>query len=184
MLMTLGSYRMEEARIIFKAGKNRDGYFDADDLLAQVNTAIDIHESLFSLGNVRGLFAFNNAPSHQKRSPDALSARHLPKNPKVWHPSPGVRMHDAQLADGTRQPLYHPDDHPSHPGQFKGIKVLIEERGLWSESDKLNAECAGFKCPPGRTDCCCRRLLFTQPDFEGQKCMLQEYFESRGLPLR
>ena len=35
-----------EARIIFKAGKNRDGYFDADNLLRQVDKAIDIFEGL------------------------------------------------------------------------------------------------------------------------------------------
>ena len=31
-----------EAQIIFKAGQNRDGYFDTDNLLQQVNKAIDI----------------------------------------------------------------------------------------------------------------------------------------------
>ena len=31
-----------EARIFFKAGLNRDGYFSADNLLQQVDYAIDI----------------------------------------------------------------------------------------------------------------------------------------------
>jgi hypothetical protein len=31
--------------VFFKAGKNRDGYFDAGDLLQQVENAIDIFES-------------------------------------------------------------------------------------------------------------------------------------------
>ena len=34
-----------EACVFFKAGKNRDGYFDADDLLQQVENTIDIFES-------------------------------------------------------------------------------------------------------------------------------------------
>jgi hypothetical protein len=33
-----------EAHIVFKAGKNHDGYFDSNDLLAQVDKAIDIFE--------------------------------------------------------------------------------------------------------------------------------------------
>ena len=37
---------IREARIIFKAGRNRDGWFDADDLLQQVDKAIDIFEGL------------------------------------------------------------------------------------------------------------------------------------------
>jgi hypothetical protein len=54
-----------EARIIFKAGKNHDGYFGAEELLTQVDSAIDIFEGL-SKGNFKALFLFDNAPSHQK----------------------------------------------------------------------------------------------------------------------
>jgi hypothetical protein len=74
---------IREARIIFKAGKNRDGYFDADDLLAQVDKAIDIFEGL-TKGWAQGLFLFDNAPSHQKRAPDAISARHMVKGASVF----------------------------------------------------------------------------------------------------
>jgi hypothetical protein len=35
-------------------------------------------------------------------------------------------------------------------------------------------------CGAGKTDCCCRRLLFTQPDFENQKSHLEEYITSWG----
>jgi hypothetical protein len=68
-----------EARILFKAGVNRDGYFDADDLQRQVDYAIDIFESKTN-GYAQGLFLFDNAPSHQKRAPNALSARKMPKS--------------------------------------------------------------------------------------------------------
>ena len=68
-----------EARILFKPGVNRDGYFDANDLQKQVEHAIDIFEGKTN-GNAQGLFLFDNAPSHQKRAPDALSARKMPKS--------------------------------------------------------------------------------------------------------
>ena len=42
-------------------------------------------------------------------------------------------------------------------------EAIIRERGLWPVKGLL-AQCEGFKCAPGKTDCCCRRLLFTQPD--------------------
>ena len=35
-------------------------------------------------------------------------------------------------------------------------------------------------CGAGKTDCCCCRLLFTQPDFENQKSHLEEYITSWG----
>jgi hypothetical protein len=66
------------------------------------------------------------------------------------------------------------------PGWFKGMEVIIRERRLWPEEGGLQAQCADFKCTADRTDCCCRRLLFTQPDFGSQKSQLQEFIESRG----
>ena len=62
------------------------------------------------------------------------------------------------------------------PGWFKGMEAIIRERGLWP-ADGLLAQCTNFRCPPGRTDCCCRRLLFMQPDFQDQKSLLQEHIE-------
>ena len=50
---------------------------------------------------------------------------------------------------------------------FKGMEIIIWERGLWPQNG-LNAQCEGFKCEMGKTDCCCRRLLFSQSDFVNQ----------------
>lgn len=85
--------KFSDARVFFKAGKNRDGYFDAEDLLKQMNNVIDIFEG--RTGRLAtGLFLFDNAPSHQKRAPDALSAQKMPKNPNAtWrHNKDGPKM--------------------------------------------------------------------------------------------
>ena len=65
------------------------------------------------------------------------------------------------------------------PGWFKEMEEIIRERGLLPEGG-LRAQCDGFKCKEGETACCCRRLLFTQPDFQAQKFQLEEFIESRG----
>ena len=188
-----------EARIVFKAGKNCDGYFGAEELLTQVDSAIDIFEGL-SKGNFKALFLFDNAPSHQKRAADAISARKMAKGAPIFpftflkfyltsidegprkdwthHPG-GPRMRHGHLPNGNAQPFYFPDDHPSMPGWFKGMEQIIRERGLWP-AEGLVAQCPNFRCPPGRTDCCCRRLLFSQQDFSNHKSQLQELIESRG----
>ncbi|KIJ31065.1 hypothetical protein M422DRAFT_186398 [Sphaerobolus stellatus SS14] len=59
------------------------------------------------------------------------------------------------------------------------MEWIIRERDLWPENG-LKAQCEGFKCEPGRTDCCCRKLLFTQPDFVNQKSHLEELITSRN----
>jgi len=54
-----------DMQILFKAGKNREGWFGSNELITQVNHAIDIFKGL-TKGNAQGLFLFDNAPSHQK----------------------------------------------------------------------------------------------------------------------
>ena len=49
-----------------------------DDLLMQVDNAIDIFEGRCK-GYAQGLFLFDNAPSHQKHAQDAISARNMVK---------------------------------------------------------------------------------------------------------
>jgi len=59
------------------------------------------------------------------------------------------------------------------------MEHIIRERGLWPEGG-LPAECAGPKRPEGQASCCCRHLLYSQPDFLSQKPQLQEHIESHG----
>ena len=67
----------EAARVLFKAGKNWEGYFTNDDILNQANKAMDILEKNFQ--NEDHVLVFDNATTHQKRPDSALSARHMPK---------------------------------------------------------------------------------------------------------
>jgi hypothetical protein len=145
-----------------------------------VDEAIDIFEERTN-GFATGLFLFDNALSHQKRADDALSARKMPENPTPnWvHRKGGARMRSATLPNGQPQNLYFDDDHPTMPGWFKGMEIIIRERGLWPEKG-LSAQCESFLCKNGLTNCCCRRLLFCQPDFNTQKSHLEEFITSRG----
>ena len=101
---------------------------------------------------------------------------------KGWaHHANGPPMRNGTLPNGDPQSFYFPEEHPSMPGWFKGMEVIIRERGLWPEGvEDLLAQCPNFCCNPDRTDCCCRRILFSQPDFISQKSQLQELVESRG----
>ena len=165
--------------MVFKAGRNRDGWFSADDLSKQVEISIDIFEAKTN-GFTMGLFMFDNALSHQQRAGDALSAWKMPKRPNEgWtHRKDGPHMRNGWFGSAAQtQEFYFPEDHETMPGWFKGMEQIIKERGLWPVGG-LNAQCEGFKCVQGCTDCCCRRLLFSQPDFMAQKSQLEEYIIS------
>jgi len=155
------------------------------DLLQQVDKAIDIFEEKTN-GFAARLFLFDNAPSHQKQAPDALSARKMPKNPNpTWtHHKDGSQMQPTTFVDQVQgnhifQNFNFGDDHPTMPGWFKGMETIIRERSLWPEKGLL-AQCEGFKCQAGKTDCFCHRLLFTQPNFVAQKSHLEELITSHG----
>jgi hypothetical protein len=69
----------DRARVLFKPGKNRDGYFNCDDIVQQAGTAMDILQRHFP--NEDHVFIFDNATTHTKCAEDALSARKMPKHP-------------------------------------------------------------------------------------------------------
>ena len=107
------------------------------------------------------------------------------KNLKLgWTPCPGgPKMQDLVLPDRSIQSFYFSDDHPTMLGWFKGMKVVLEEWGLFQLQDNgkpLNGECKDFKCTEGAMDCCCRHIIFNQPDFACVKSHLEEVITAHG----
>ena len=197
----------ESACVELKPGKNRDGYFTNDEVLEQVTVAINLARKLYP--NDDHAFVFDNATTHSKRAEDALSARNLPKKTskpgknwmlkvkrrtadhRVVTDSTGtalmdrIYMGDTCLPDGRPQPVYYPPDHPTHPGLFKGMAILLEERG-YPNAGKLRAECKGFKCAKNGEgeyigNCCCRRVLFESPDFKNVPSLLTSLCDAFGV---
>jgi hypothetical protein len=60
------------ARRIMKPGKNRDGYFTAEDIDEQAREAMDILTECYP--EYEHIFIYDNAPTHLKRPEDSLSA--------------------------------------------------------------------------------------------------------------
>ncbi len=99
----------------------------------------------------------------------------------LWthHPKGPCMRNGVNPLTGKWQSFYFPENHPSHLGWFKGMEQIIHKCGLWPEAG-LPVECAGPKHPEGQASCCCRHLLYSQPDFTSQKLMLQEHIESHS----
>ena len=197
----------QSARRLFKPGKNRDGYFSNEDIIEQADEAMDILLKYYP--EFDHVLVYDNATTHLKRADDALSARKMPKGTpkpgKNWgievskrDPITGkavyctdgsvektkILMQDGRFENGEPQPLYFPMDHPDKKlrGVFKGMAVILEERGF-GDMSKVRAECKGFKCKPGETraQCCCRRILYNQPDFSDAESLLEKHSRARGI---
>jgi len=67
-------------------------------------------------------------------------------------------------------------------GKQKGIKTILEERGLWNTLQHKVLSCDLCKSghPPGNINCCAKRLLSEQTDFKEQKEWLQDTVERYG----
>ncbi|KAG2071495.1 hypothetical protein BDR04DRAFT_1016009 [Suillus decipiens] len=184
----------ESAQVLFKAGKSCDGYFSNDEVLAQVQKAMDIVQKHWP--NEDHIFIFDNAMTHIKCPDNSLSARKMPKNtPKVgtnWGIEVTARNSSGQIIygtdgkptkikicmghgtfkDGTPQSLYFADGN-ARGGIFKGMATILEERG-YGDMSKVRAECKpNFSCKPGIEHCCCRQMLYNEPDFTNVKSVLE-----------
>ncbi|KAJ7196394.1 hypothetical protein GGX14DRAFT_403342 [Mycena pura] len=148
------------ARLLFRPGKNRDGYYGRDDILAHATLMMDELDN--DHPDEDHIFAYDNATTHTARAANALSALKMPVNTpgidkdtdkqKNWfvkdENGKKIRMRDARFADGDPQPLYFPHGHRL-AGVFKGMRVIINERRARGEPlpdpTKLLAQCTGFK---------------------------------------
>ncbi len=81
--------------------------------------------------------------------------------------------------------MYFPSDHPTHPGLFKGMAMILEEHSFVGVHS-LWAECIGFKClkdPDGEYGhCCCHHILFNQPNFTNVPSLLSTLCMENGIP--
>ncbi len=95
-----------------------------------------------------------------------------------------IPMGDAHFADGCPQPLYFPPNHPTPPELFKGMAVILEECG-YTDMHKIWAECVGFKCWKNSDGeyghCCCRCILFNEPDFVNVPSLLSSLCTENGI---
>ena len=83
-----GFVRDSEAEARVKLEIQRDGYFTNELLLKQVATTIDIFERVHP--HAKGIFLFDNAPSHRKMADDSLNADKMNVGPGGKQP----RMRD------------------------------------------------------------------------------------------
>ncbi|KAI0285207.1 hypothetical protein BC826DRAFT_1109385 [Russula brevipes] len=127
----------ESARVLFRAGKAHDGYFDNENIRAQAACAMDILTRHYS--HEDHVLVFDNATTHRKQAVESLSASKMTKGPlanflvdinavdEARKPLYGpngkilkrkVRMENGKFKDGTEQVFYHPEGH-KYAGQFK-----------------------------------------------------------------
>ncbi|GES72956.1 hypothetical protein RCL_jg15606.t1 [Rhizophagus clarus] len=163
-----------EARVIINPGKNFDGWWNIDQLIDQIKTrAIPIFEKTHP--GMVAVFAFDNSSSHAKLADDTLNAVYMNLNPGGKQPI----MRDT-IFNGQVQSMVFPANYPDENlrGKPKGMRVILQERGLWGSG--LKGFCGNKEVSIENPRCCARHVLAAQEDFLNQKPILQEVIEGLG----
>lgn len=165
------------ARVIFRAGKERDGYVCNTDVCAQLVESMRIAKEEYP--NQDHIFIFDNATTHTKLTDDTPAVTRMTLGPsfKVHGETVGpsgektkVKFAPSQLADGSPQELYYPADHPRAElhGALKGLAKLPDERQI-PEARKLKLQRPTSNkragCPLGKNNCSAQRAMASQPNF-------------------
>ena len=164
---------MRDSTKIIYPGSGGDPWWDCEQLLKQMEDAIQIFEEAH-LGK-QSLFIFDQSSAHASLPPDALKAFEMNKSDggKQRHQHDTIIPTTNPVAEhrGKVQKMTLPDGRP------KGLKRVLEERGF--KVHNLRAKCSPV-CPIDNQNCCLARLLSQQDDFQNQPSMLETFIKSRG----
>ena len=150
-----------------------DKWWDHDQLLAQVDRAIEIFEEAHP--NCVMLFLFDHSSAHASLGQDALRAFNMNKT----NGGKMKKMKDTVIPMNNPTVKCHgkPQKMMTDAGKPKGLQQMLEERGF-------NVRVMRAKCSPvclfENTDCCMARLLSKQDDFRNQISLLEEKIRVRS----
>lgn len=164
---------VKEARKVIYPGSKGDKWWDTEQLLAQMETAIDVFEEAHP--DCQALFFFDQSSAHASLGPDALRAFDMNK-------SNGGKQ---RLQKDTVIPMTNPSEAQrgrvqrmtTEQGEAKGLQQTLEERGF--DVRGMKSKCSPV-CPFENERCCMARLLSRQDDFVNQISMLEELVTRRG----
>lgn len=194
--------------IKYGSGRNDDGWWDAEKMVEQTRKAIAIFNKAFP-GDI-AVFAFDNSSGHACKAKDALVANRMNLRPGGKQPE----MHKTKWGgNGIEQSMVFQEgdkdwdtDIPISPeliGKAKGMKRVLQERGLWREDlkkqcgrqkkeKKSNFEERVFqetmekyqtrvadRCQIGK-NCCALRILEAEDDFIHEVSLLETVIQQSG----
>ncbi|KAK9357984.1 hypothetical protein V1504DRAFT_462658 [Lipomyces starkeyi] len=179
-----GPLQLESAivRISKEPGVNRDGYWKSDDLVRQLEMAVEVFDKLHPACVV--LLCFDQRCNHQALPDDAPTIQKLvlSDRPAREFIRPGWFECEGRI---VKQAIIYPDDYPtvSKRGMRKGMRTILEERGMWIEDMKLDYKNKLGQIDSTRQPDCCAihrpiHRLSQQPGFLSQHSKLENALDA------
>ena len=164
---------IKDARKIIYPGSNGDSWWDTEQLLAQMATAIEIFDEAHP--DCAALFIFDQSSAHASLGPDALHAWNMNKSNGGKQPIQKDTV--IPQSNPVTEHRGKPQSMKTEAGLAKGLQQTLEERGFSTKG--LRAKCSPV-CSVESTDCCMARLLSRQDDFADQISMLEHLIVQAG----
>jgi hypothetical protein len=114
----------EQAHVVFKAGKNREGYFTSNDVIKQAPAAMDILNWHYS--DEDHIFIFDNTTTHLKQADDALSAHHMPNSHQNAEKNGMGQIGVEEKNWGVETNMLGPDGKPVHGPNGVVLKQKVQ----------------------------------------------------------
>lgn len=170
MLLDADGKIIEDACVIIYPGSNRDPWWDTQQLLAQIQSAIQIFDKAHP--ECQALFIFDQSSAHASLPPDTLKAFEMNK-------SNGGKQQDTIIPESNLDAHYcgQPQSMTTESGEPKGLQCVLEECGF--DCSNLKAKCFPV-CSFESKNCCMARLLSQQDDFVNQISMVETLITETG----
>ena len=152
-----------------------DNYWTGEKMVAHtLEIMLPLFEEAFPPDQFQGLFLFDNATNHCSMAPDALVAANMNLHPGGKAPI----MRDGYWGSPRQtQRMWEMGKSGKIP---RGIKAILEERGLWPQGRSLKLACSKKGEHTPDNNCCARKLMAAQPDFLAQTGKLHEKLVEAG----
>lgn len=173
-----------DAAVVIYPGTKGDPWWDMNQLINQVKTqALPIFEAMHP--SCQGVFIFDCSSAHEAYGPSALRVQNMNMSPggKRGHlRSTAIPSDDPNIPSelrGLPQAMIFSDDHPDIKlrGQPKGIKVVLQERGLWEFYTKKTES---LKIPPLIMKCSACKTSGINQDAQNRAARVIQEEEARG----
>eukprot|EP01029_Cantina_marsupialis_P009839 TRINITY_DN226_c0_g1_i3.p1 TRINITY_DN226_c0_g1~~TRINITY_DN226_c0_g1_i3.p1 ORF type:complete len:282 (+),score=40.15 TRINITY_DN226_c0_g1_i3:2491-3336(+) len=174
--------------LVFRYGKNRDGYWNNDMMVNHVNEVLDMFEVRYP--DCQALIIVDWSSGHAKMGSNCLGTgnvsvhwggkQRLMRDTELLEDYPKMKAGEVQsmvFKEGDPVPICRcaaqKDIPATHIGQAKGMKQVLYERGLYDPIRDRHMKKADLD-----------KLLNNCKDFIEEKSLLQKTVESRGFLLK
>lgn len=176
---------VSDAAVVIHPGSKGDAWWDMKQLISQIKTqALPIFEAMHP--DCQGVFIFDCSSAHEAYGPNALRVQSmsLSSSGKQGQLRPTIIPSDnphipIELRGQTQLMVFPPDHHnPKLRGEPKGMKVVLQERGLW---DYYQKQASSLKRPSLNAKCSICKASGASQDAKRQAVRQIQEAEARGF---